>query len=305
MSTRPIDPEFRKAARFLPRNVAYPRLFQAIGAIGAMTSRFRSNPHVSVESVGSTTVRLQHPTDDESVRRPAILWLHGGGFIGGSPGQDDALCRRLADELGAVVAAPRYPLSPAHRFPAALDTVHEALVWLASRSDVDPERVAIGGASAGGGLAAQLALRARERGEVRPVMQALVYPMLDDRTALRTDIDETNFRLWNNRGNHLGWSAYLGREPGGPDVSDIAAPARHKDLAGLPPTWIGVGDLDLFHDEDVAYGEALSAAGVPCETLVIEGVFHGFDGIVPEASATVRIRESMIGALRRAFAAGD
>ena len=107
--------------------------------------------------------------------------------------RDDALCRRLADELGAVVAAPSYPLSPEHPFPAALDVAHEALVWLTARADVDSDRIAIAGASAGGGLAAQLALRARERGEVRPVMQALVYPMLDDRTALRSDIDESNF----------------------------------------------------------------------------------------------------------------
>ena len=100
----------------------------------------------------------------------------------------------------------------------------------------------------------------------------------------------------------MGWAAYLGEEPGGPEVSQTAAPARHQDLTGLPPTWIGVGDLDLFHDEDVAYGDALRAAGVACETLVIEGVFHGFDGILPTASPTVRFRGSMIEAIRRAFA---
>ncbi len=301
MPTPPIDPEFRGVARFLPRNVAHPRLLRFLGALESATTRLRSNPLVSVEPVGSSTVRVHRPQNGDGQRSPAILWLHGGGFIGGSPSQDDALCRRLADELGVVVAAPKYPLSPDHRFPAALEIAHEALVWLASRDDVAADRIAIAGASAGGGLAAQLALLARERAEVRPVMQALVYPMLDDRTALRTDIDEIGFRLWNNRGNHLGWAAYLGRAPGDPDVSPIAAPARNNDLAGLPPTWIGVGDLDLFHDEDVAYGEALRSAGVPCETLVIEGVFHGFDSILPKASATVRFRSSMIDALRHAL----
>jgi len=272
-----------------------------MGAFLSTITQLRKNPLVAVESVGATTVRVHCPQNGDGRRSPAILWLHGGGFIGGSPIQDDALCRRLADELGAVVVAPQYPLSPAHPFPAALEVVHETLIWLARRNDVDPNRIALAGASAGGGLAAQLALLARERGEVQPVMQALVYPMLDDRTALRTDIDETNFRLWDNRGNHLGWAAYLGREPGGPDVSPIAAPPRNKNLDGLPPAWIGVGNLDLFHDEDVAYGEALRAAGVPCETLVIEGVFHGFDGILPEASATVRLQQSMSNALQRSF----
>ena len=127
-----------------------------------------------------------------------MLWIHGGGYVIGSAAQDDAVCRHLAHELGRLVAAVDYRLAPEHPFPVPLHDCHDALVWLANRGDVDADRVAIGGASAGGGLAAALALLARDRAEVRPAFQLLSYPMLDDRTALRTDIDERHFRLWNN-----------------------------------------------------------------------------------------------------------
>jgi acetyl esterase/lipase len=256
-----------------------------------------------VENVGSVPVRLHHPADG-AARSPAILWIHGGGFIGGSPGQDDGLCRRMAEELGAVVAAVDYRLAPEHPFPAPLEDCHDVLVWLASRDDVDPARIAIAGASAGGGLAAQLALLVRERGGVRPTLQALAYPMLDDRTVTRTDVDERHFRLWNNRANRAGWSAYLAGEPGAPDVSAMAAPARHEDLTGLPPAWIGVGSLDLFHDEDMAYADRLREAGVPCEVMVVEGVFHGFDAVRPSAAASRRFREAMIAALAGSLGVG-
>lgn len=301
MPSNAIDPEFRWIARVLPRNLGRPWLLR-------LARRFESPPRHPLSSagtVGSVPVRVHRPPAGGKRRAPAVLWMHGGGFIGGSPGQDDELCRRLADELGALVVAPSYRLAPEHPFPAALEDAHDVLVWLASRDDVDPTRIAIAGASAGGGLAAQLALLARERGEVRPAMQALVYPMLDDRTVARSDIDERHFRMWNRRANRVGWSAYLGGEPGGPGVSEIAAPARQRDLTGLPPTWIGVGDLDLFHDEDVAYAERLRKAGVPCELRVVEGVFHGFDALRPTASASRRFHAALIAALARSLDVGD
>ena len=114
--------------------------------------------------------------------------------------------------------------------------------------------------------------------------------MLDDRTTLRTDIDERDFRLWNNEANRFGWRSYTGQEPGSPGVDPLAAPARSEDLAGLPPAWIGVGSLDLFLDEDLAYADRLRGAGVPCDVHVVEGAFHGFDVVRPRASVTDRFR---------------
>jgi acetyl esterase/lipase len=213
--------------------------------------------------------------------------------------QDDATCRRFARALGAVVAAVEYRLAPEHPFPTPLHDCHDALAWLASRDDVDADRVAIGGASAGGGLAAGLALLARDRGEVGPVKQVLAYPMLDDRTVLRNDIDERSLRLWDNRANRFGWSSYTGLPPGSPRISGLAAPARHDDLTGLPPAWIGVGTLDLFHDEDVAYAERLRSAGVDCELDIVDGAFHGFDIV----RAGAQVSKAFAAAQRTAFAA--
>ncbi len=241
-------------------------------------------------------VRLFRPTGG-SEAGPALLWIHGGGCVIGHPAQDDVLCRRFARELGATVASVDYRLAPEHPYPSALEDCYSALTWLAALPSVDPARVAIGGASAGGGLAAALALLARDRGEVPLAAQLLVYPMLDDRTTERRDLDNPGHRLWNQSSNKFGWSAYLGdADP------DVAVPARREDLSGLPPAWIGVGSLDLFHDEDLAYAERLKAAGVPCEVEVVDGAFHGFDGIVPKATVSQQFFNSQCAMLRQALA---
>jgi acetyl esterase/lipase len=157
--------------------------------------------------------------------------------------------------------------------------------------------VAIGGASAGGGLAAALALRARdEGGAVRPVLQLLVYPMLDDRTVKRSDLDGARYRLWSQDSNRFGWTSYLaGADP------QIAVPARHEDLAGLPPAWVGVGTRDMFYDEDVAYAERLNAAGVPCHVEIVPGAFHIFDAVLPKAGVSQSFFASQCARLREAF----
>ncbi|MEM9176923.1 MAG: alpha/beta hydrolase [Myxococcota bacterium] len=302
MSASPIDPEYQSVARFLPRGIARSWNLPLVRMLGALTSRGPDPEDVEVTDTGAGPIRVHRPVGAGDAPLPAVLWLHGGGFLLGSPKQDDALCRQIADELGALVVAPVYRLAPQHPFPAALDDAYAALGWLAKRDDVDATRIAVAGASAGGGLAAQVALHARDQGEIRLAAQILVYPMLDDRTADRTDLDERHFRLWDNRANRIGWSAYLGHDAGAAEASPIAVPARNADLRGLPPAWIGVGALDLFCDEDMAYAERLRAADVPCESIVIDGVFHGFDGIVQDSTATKRFRASMFETLKKVFA---
>jgi acetyl esterase/lipase len=170
------------------------------------------------------------------------------------------------------------------------------LTWLAKLPSVDSTRLAIGGASAGGGLAAALALMARDRGEIPIAAQLLVYPMLDDRTVERPEAEHPNMRLWSQNSNRFGWASYLrGADPA------VAVPARRKDLAGPAPAWIGVGDFDLFHDEDLAYAERLKAAGVPCEVEVIAGAFHGFDVVLRKTAVARSFFESQCAVLRRAF----
>lgn len=210
--------------------------------------------------------------------------------------QDDALCRRFAAALGIVVAAVDYRLAPEHPFPEPLEDCYRALGWLADHPAVDSTRVAIGGSSAGGGLAAALALLVRDRGPIAPVLQVLVYPMLDDRAVADPDV-AGNYRIWNMKSNRWGWASYLG----GADP-DLAVPARHDNLAGVAPAWIGVGTYDLFHDEDLAYAERLRMAGVACDVEVVPGAFHGFDLAEPTAPVSTSFFASQCDSMRTAFA---
>ena len=235
---------------------------------------------------------------------PALLWVHGGGFVFGSPEQDDPFNAAFARELGITVAAVRYRLGPDHPAPAAVRDTYaglHALVQRAQKLHVDVDRLAVGGASAGGGIAAGLAQLAHDRGEIRPTFQLLVYPMLDDRTVLRTDQDTRGVRAWTPKSNRYGWTSYLGRQPGGADVPPYAAPARRDDLHGLPPAWIGVGTLDLFEDEDREYARRLTEAGVPCELHVVPGAFHGFDAMFRDAPVSRAFWTEQAAALRRAL----
>jgi acetyl esterase/lipase len=175
--------------------------------------------------------------------------------------------------------------------------VHEQ----AATVGVDPARVAVGGDSAGGNLAAALSLLARDRGGPAICFQLLEYPMLDDRTVLRADHGGRGELFWTPASNRFGWTAYLGHPPVKDDAPDYAAPARVDDLSGLPPAWVGVGDLDLFFDEDVAYAERLRAAGVPCELHIQTGMYHGADAIRGKAATSRAFRDRMTAALAAAL----
>jgi acetyl esterase/lipase len=266
----------------------------------ALTSALAKVPAKGVErlQVGPVGIRLHRPV--AATPRPALLWMHGGGFVIGSAAQDNALCRELSRRLGIVVAGVEYRLAPRHPFPVPLEDCFDALSWLTEQPYVDASKLAIGGASAGGNLAAALAFLARDRG-ISLSLQLLSYPMLDDRTCLRTDIDERPFRAWDNTSNAFGWRSYTGMEPGSDDMPVLAAVARSTDLAGLAPVWMGVGTADLFHDEDIAYAEWLRAADVPCDVHVVAGAFHGFDTLAPKAGVTRAFRDAQAAALASAL----
>jgi acetyl esterase/lipase len=166
---------------------------------------------------------------------------------------------------------------------------------------IDPDRLVIYGASAGGGLAAGLALLARDRGEVTICFQLLTYPMLDDRNVTPSSHAIVDPKVWNRSANTVGWNAYLNGRAGADDIEPYAAPARATDVAGLPPTYINVGDLDLFLDEDIAYAQRLMAAGVPTELHVYPGAYHGFDSFAPDAAVSRRFAAERDEILRRAL----
>jgi acetyl esterase/lipase len=170
------------------------------------------------------------------------------------------------------------------------------LAWLTRQPGIDPTRVAIGGASAGGGLTAALALLARDRGDLAPLFQLMVYPMLDDRSCDRPGVRNRRYRMWSPNTNRLGWTAYLN----GAD-RQVAVPSRHTDLSGLPPAWIGVGTLDPLHDENVEYARRLKDAGVACEIDIVSGAFHGFDIVAPTAGVSRAFVDRQCEALQKAF----
>ena len=291
-----FHPDLRRVARVIPKQVITPATLPIVRLATRLMGRHTPDDVEVLTLTSGVGVRLYRPTGP-SRTGPALLWIHGGGYLIGSAAQDDQLCRRFARELGATVASVAYRLAPENPYPVPLEDCYTALAWLVGLPSVDPARVAIGGASAGGGLAAALALLARDRGEIPLAAQLLVYPMLDDRTVDRDDLDNPGHRLWNQSSNKFGWACYLAdADP------DVAVPARREDLSGLPPAWMGVGTLDLFHDEDLAYAERLRAAGVPCQVEVVSGAFHGFDGIVPKAEVSQSFFNSQCAVLREAFA---
>jgi len=235
---------------------------------------------------------------------PGVLDMHGGGYVMGTATMMTAWAKKLVKEVGCVVVSVEYRLAPETPHPGPIEDCYAALKWLhgnAAELLVDPDRIAVSGISAGAGLAAALALLARDRGEVPLVFQHLSGPMLDDRTCVAADPHpHTAEFVWTREANVFGWTALLGHAPGGPDVSPYAAAARATDLTGLPPAFISVGALDLFLDEDVAYALRLTRAGVGVELHVYAGTYHGFQAAFDSWLVAEADRNS-VDALRRAL----
>jgi acetyl esterase/lipase len=197
-----------------------------------------------------------------------------------------------------------YRLAPENPYQAPLEDCYAALKWLSTHTEelkVDRSRVAIGGASAGGGLAAGLALLARDRAEIKPFFQLLVYPMINDCNIAPASETLPDALFWTRESNLIGWRAYLGCEPGREGISYYASAYRATDLEGLPPTYITLGDLDLFAQEGIEYSRRLIAAGVSTELHVYPGGCHAFDMMVPEADISKRFTADLYGALKRAL----
>jgi len=244
---------------------------------------------------------------NSSVPTPALIWLHGGGYVMGRPEMDDRWCIRCARSLGITVASVDYRRAPEHPFPAPLEDAYAALLWVHSHGGdlgIDPRRIAVGGASAGGGLAAALAQLAHDREQCTPACQLLVYPMLDDRTTCPSDLSDVPL-VWRPDSNRFGWDAYLHSGGQSVDAPQHAVPARRQDLAGLPPAWIGVGTSDLFRDECLAYARRLRQAGIAVETYVARGAPHAFDVIAPRSSQSLDFVEAQLAALARCLRPRD
>lgn len=236
---------------------------------------------------------------------PCIFHIHGGGYVAGDAAQNEGGHRPLAASLGCCIVSVNYRMAPETPHPGPVEDCYAALAWLFANAgdlQIDPARVGIMGESAGGGLAAALALLVRDRGQYRLIFQHLIYPMLDDRTCVTADPHPfVGEYIWTAHNNHFGWSSLLGHAPGLEGVSPYAAPARAEDLSGLPPTFISTGSLDLFLEEDLEYARRLLRAGVPVELHVYPGGFHAFN-VAPGVTIAAMARRDSADALARALA---
>ena len=293
-------PDLASIARWIPRALVRRWTIPLMSTAYAVTTAFaKGGTRVDLDT---TSVWVYRPTNAAAPQPgPAILWLHGGGMLLGDAREHQDGNQRLADELGIPVVSVQYRLSKTSAFPAGLDDCMQALYWIAQQEDVDPRLIVVMGVSGGGGLAAQVAQRATAEGKVVPCLQVLVYPMLDDRSSDAEHPHAAWYKTWDTVSNRLAWDRYLaGHDRGTPPR--FAVPSRASSLRGLPPAWLGVGTLDLFHAEGTRYAERLEADGVPTELVVVDGGFHGFDVFATDAPVTAAFHASQTAAMRARWA---
>jgi triacylglycerol lipase len=305
-----VDPELRGALALMPQ---HPLTLASLpeGRANVLKARLTTNqelPNVAVDEIsvasafGANPIRVltYRPTKIDKPL-PAILHVHGGGFVMGAPEIKDVENRIFASELQCAIYSVDYRLAPEAPHPAALQDIYSVLLWLHDQSrelELDRARIGIKGESGGAGLAAGVALYARDQEGPKFAFQHLIYPMIDDRTAVKDLRPHVGKFVWTQQHNYFGWRSLLGQEPGSAGVSPYAAASRAIDLAGLPPTYISVGALDLFLEENMDYADRLARAGVPVEFHVYPGVYHSFYR-VSEARVTRQAERDTREALRR------
>ncbi|MGD8417546.1 MAG: alpha/beta hydrolase [Pseudomonadales bacterium] len=295
-----LDPELRPALDAMPPLEITRENVAQIRELMAAQPRPPSRVEVSTDTAtvpttdGNVDVFIYRKSSRPA--QPALLWIHGGGYIIGSA--DDERARVIAGTLDITVVSVDYRLAPEHPFPAGPEDCYATLEWMrheAGPLGIDPDRIAMGGASAGGGMTAGVALMNRDRANHPLKLQMLLYPMIDNLHDTESGQYE-NHPIWNQGTSFRAWEMYLNGTPR-EAASPYAAAARATELTGLPPTYICVGTEDLFRDEDVEYARRLIAADVPCELALFPGLYHGGDMFVPDAAISRRLQRSFLAAL--------
>jgi acetyl esterase/lipase len=312
-----VNPEFRLALEQLTKATPPNRFEFNASTLLEVRKRSESAMHPALPSptvqekvipgsAGAPDVRVYVVGATPGASKPAVLHIHGGGYIAGTAGAETRNIQELSIAHDCVVVSVDYRLAPETTFPGSLEDNYAALRWLytnARELGVDTKRIAIKGESAGGGHAAALAIAARDRGEFAICLQVLIYPMLDDRTGSANLLPPyLGHFLWTEQANRFGWTSLLGVPAGSVSVPPNSVPARVANVFGLPPAFVGVGSIDLFCPEDVLYASRLLLAGISTELHIVPGAFHAFDLIVPEAPLTVQFKQAWNAALKRAFA---
>jgi acetyl esterase/lipase len=302
-----LAPEVATAAELIPFDEMTPEILATLRATlpvdMPLSDAVERTDHV-VPGEPEVPVRVHRAKGSTGVL-PCIYSMHGGGYVIGSNAMEDPLFDVLCPKLDVVGVSVEYRLAPETPYPGPLEDCYQGLRWThehAAELGIDPERIGVRGVSAGGGLAAALALLARDRGEVPVAFQLLDSPMLDDRQRTASSRQD-GLPVWSRGSNTFGWRSYLGELYGRDDVPATAAPARADDLSGLPPAFVSVGAVDGFRDEDVDYALRLNQAGVPAELHVYPGACHGFNLLAPDAPVSKQCNrdaeEWLRGQLRR------
>ncbi|WP_026564741.1 alpha/beta hydrolase [Bacillus sp. UNC41MFS5] len=304
-----IDPELRETLElFPPLDLDNLKEFRQFMAEAALAIEIPVDEHVDIydrmipgpESNLKVRVRIYEPKEKHE-RLPGLLWIHGGGYVLGTPEDNDVLCQQFVIDANCVVVSVDYRLAPENPYPAGLEDCYAALKWVSENADelgIDSSRIGAAGASAGGGLTAALALLARDRKGPELCFQMPLYPMIDDHNNTPSSLEITGNMIWNHDLNEKGWSMYLNGENRTENVSEYAAPARATDLTGLPYTYTCVGQLDPFRDETLTYVTKLSQAGVDVEFHLYPGCYHGFEGLTPNAAISQRAVAEYVSAVK-------
>ena len=306
-----LDSQLARVAHLMPVTDLSDHLLarEATQAFKAFVGQIVADPRVEVgehlvprqDDSRPLRVRVYRPKRSDQRKLPCVVYTHGGGFVLGDLDMEHTRCQSMAAEVGCVVVAVDFRLAPEHPFPAALNDTYLALHWVSEQADFLQvrDRIAVGGCSTGATLAAAVALLARDRAGPRVCFQFLLYPALDDR------LDSHSMRAYRDipggdrRGAALMWGYYLRGWQG--DVPYLAAPARAQDLAGLPPAYLMVNDIDVCRDEELDYGFRLLRAGVPTELHCYSGTFHAFEIMVRSADISLRALEQQLVVLKRAL----
>ncbi|MFI8528187.1 alpha/beta hydrolase [Promicromonospora sukumoe] len=321
-STRPeIDPELRPLLDLMPaatlstgmlpqvRDLAAPTGESVAGLLTAGRTVDRHDVTIAApDGMPVPLTVLSPPGLDRSTPVPCVYWVHGGGMVMGDRFSNIDIPLEWLDELGVVVVTVDYRLAPEATGTTLVEDCYRGLAWVAEHAadlGVDPARLVVAGTSAGGGLAAGVALLARDRGTPVVAAQVLVCPMLDHRNDTGSSHQFADGpATWSRAMNAFGWQAVLGEGPA-TEVSPYVSPARADDLSGLPPTYVDVGSAEVFRDEDVSYASRIWAAGGHAELHVWAGGFHGFDALVPEARVSTAARRTRTDWLGRVLETGN
>jgi len=266
------------------------------------TDQVRIENKFFTNSDGSETqLRVFTPLSGNGAK-PLLYWIHGGGTMSGLPEQEDPMLYNLALDLGCVVTSVNYRLAPENPYPKPLNDCYEGLVHVVSQSGdfgIHPDKVVVGGGSAGGLLSTSVAIKARNEQGPKILLQVLQYPMVDSRCETDSHKEITDLGVWDSGMNQYGYQCYLKDVP--EDRYENAVPALMDDLSGLPDAFIAVGTMDCLRDESIEYAEKLVAAGVKVELHVYPGMIHVWDALAPEIKASKDFWAVRTAAIKRAF----